>query len=397
LQHTWAEIEHAYYKGTTLPRDIRRRVSILAGLLELADNEFVAVRDAAKGAEYELPACRAEGVAELVPKFSIDLPNSEVLLKSGLPDKALILYANTNITNRLLENNETGVELYIEGDASGRARKGVLLRKNALAFSDVFPLPYSSSGGTISLQIVGLRVNALQLGVSSTLALSTIAVSLAIDDRERLTDDPIYLIPRLKVAGIYFSLRTASSVSPTLQASGSSRAAFFQTTHSAQFQDAFRPADKERSPTENSTNVQGTRLTLHLSSIPVGSHVFVTVTNLPHAEASSFQLTEADTYGDGPFKPLPASIPATAPFRVGMAEVNISDMAAKAVWECVGSVKSKSISFGVMIESPAENDISEISVAGNYAPLSLVNTANSHAPIPRFGQLSTPIKVSFDK
>lgn len=46
LQHTWAEIEHDLgYKSTKgLPRDIQRDFSRLAGLLELADKEFLSIR-----------------------------------------------------------------------------------------------------------------------------------------------------------------------------------------------------------------------------------------------------------------------------------------------------------------------------------------------------------------
>jgi ppGpp synthetase/RelA/SpoT-type nucleotidyltranferase len=46
LQHAWAEIEHdlGYKSEGALPRILRRRFSRLAGLLELADDEFVAIR-----------------------------------------------------------------------------------------------------------------------------------------------------------------------------------------------------------------------------------------------------------------------------------------------------------------------------------------------------------------
>jgi putative GTP pyrophosphokinase len=49
LQHAWAEFEHAIrYKGT-IPEeqapDLDRRFTLAAGLLELADREFTAIRD----------------------------------------------------------------------------------------------------------------------------------------------------------------------------------------------------------------------------------------------------------------------------------------------------------------------------------------------------------------
>jgi putative GTP pyrophosphokinase len=46
LQHAWAEIEHdlGYKADKSLPRDLRRRFSRLAGLLELADDEFTRLR-----------------------------------------------------------------------------------------------------------------------------------------------------------------------------------------------------------------------------------------------------------------------------------------------------------------------------------------------------------------
>lgn len=55
LQHAWAEIEHdlGFHTAVELPRDVRRRWSRVAALLETADTEFVALR-----------AIAAEGVTD---------------------------------------------------------------------------------------------------------------------------------------------------------------------------------------------------------------------------------------------------------------------------------------------------------------------------------------------
>lgn len=48
LQHAWAEIEHdiQYKAPDEIPTEIRRRFAALAGLIEIADREFQAIRDA---------------------------------------------------------------------------------------------------------------------------------------------------------------------------------------------------------------------------------------------------------------------------------------------------------------------------------------------------------------
>ncbi|MCL1048913.1 hypothetical protein L2755_04620 [Shewanella abyssi] len=47
LQHTWAEIEHdiGYKSKIEIPKQVRRKFSQLAGLLELADDQFIQIRN----------------------------------------------------------------------------------------------------------------------------------------------------------------------------------------------------------------------------------------------------------------------------------------------------------------------------------------------------------------
>jgi putative GTP pyrophosphokinase len=57
LQHAWAEIEHdlGYKARLAVPQFLRRRFSRLAGLLELADEEFVTIRDELSDYSEKLP------------------------------------------------------------------------------------------------------------------------------------------------------------------------------------------------------------------------------------------------------------------------------------------------------------------------------------------------------
>jgi len=58
LQHVWAEIEHdlGYKSKLTVPRDLRRQFSRLAGLLEITDHEFMQIRDSLRNYETEVAA-----------------------------------------------------------------------------------------------------------------------------------------------------------------------------------------------------------------------------------------------------------------------------------------------------------------------------------------------------
>ena len=74
LQHAWAEIEHdlGYKNARAVPREILRQFARLAGLLELADEQFVAIRNFLSRYEAEVGARIAQEPEEvLLNKVSI--------------------------------------------------------------------------------------------------------------------------------------------------------------------------------------------------------------------------------------------------------------------------------------------------------------------------------------
>lgn len=72
LQHTWAEIEHdtGYKSDVEVPKHIRRRFSRLAGLLELADQEFIGIREALR--DYSLKVAAQVEVAVDGDEYKLD-------------------------------------------------------------------------------------------------------------------------------------------------------------------------------------------------------------------------------------------------------------------------------------------------------------------------------------
>lgn len=78
LQHAWAEVEHdlGYKVDDAMPEAIRRRFSRVAGLLEIADQEFVSIRR-------ELATSRDEARATLAKSgaLPIDLVSLDALIR----------------------------------------------------------------------------------------------------------------------------------------------------------------------------------------------------------------------------------------------------------------------------------------------------------------------------
>lgn len=104
LQHAWAEIEHdlGYKSPESVPQPVRRRFSRLAGLLEIADSEFVELRrfmeeyarDVRQPVELArdtltLDAVSLQSLAEATPVAELDLTLARRL---GKPQDAALFF-----------------------------------------------------------------------------------------------------------------------------------------------------------------------------------------------------------------------------------------------------------------------------------------------------------------
>lgn len=105
LQHAWAEIEHdlGYKSAITLPREIRRDFSRLAGLLELADKEFDEIRN--KLSEY-----RIEAEEKILDKKFNDKEIDAILLDTLIESNSDIIEINNKISCYAAKNFKEGLK-----------------------------------------------------------------------------------------------------------------------------------------------------------------------------------------------------------------------------------------------------------------------------------------------
>lgn len=112
LQHAWAEIEHdlGYKSAAGVPAEVRRRFARVAGLLELADDEFSHIRIALR--TYEASVARK--IAQSPGSVSLDLASFKALLDSpsqaSLLDQVVADVGSGTIDPKDLPKSETLVE-----------------------------------------------------------------------------------------------------------------------------------------------------------------------------------------------------------------------------------------------------------------------------------------------
>ena len=94
LQHAWAEIEHdiGYKSEITVPKEMRRSFSRIAGLLEIADKEFDQIRHA-------LIEYKSSAETQIKDKNFLDRELDAVILQVMLKSNEKIVNINTHISN----------------------------------------------------------------------------------------------------------------------------------------------------------------------------------------------------------------------------------------------------------------------------------------------------------
>lgn len=107
LQHAWDEIEHdlGYKSELAVPREVRRRFSRLAGLLETADDEFMRIRDELSEYEEKVP----ERIARAPEFVTIDAAS----LSSFIETSTLLQEVDTKILS-IVALKGSGVEANLE-------------------------------------------------------------------------------------------------------------------------------------------------------------------------------------------------------------------------------------------------------------------------------------------
>ncbi len=100
LQHAWAEIEHdlGYKTELEIPWQIRRRFTRIAGLLEVADSEFVNIKDSL--------VSYAETISQKIAVEPEEVYIDRLSLKSYINKSNLVREINQQISD------ETGLELF---------------------------------------------------------------------------------------------------------------------------------------------------------------------------------------------------------------------------------------------------------------------------------------------
>jgi ppGpp synthetase/RelA/SpoT-type nucleotidyltranferase len=415
LDHAWAEIEHdRAYKGSALiPTSIQEQFAELAALLRNADRQFENVRDELEdhASTNIWKIARAEGITELLGDFTIDTSKGRFPPGSQSSPWDLLVFLNTNVTNRVGHNNLTDVIAFLDGAAL--SRPATMCGPGGIAFNDALQLD-TIQKNEFRIRVAHVRVNAVQIG-------SAIPIMAAIEARSRVTGDRVILADPLEVGQIRPSmsfrvidhngdekplvLTRAVGINNALAENPKANSGIvtfelcFREAISGAFRTDLQEAGRAGSPVDS-----GTRLVVDFLGVPDNVELYVTARELPaapHDSRCKARLIETNWTGSGfpiPMKTITEATIKRTQDIVHIARLQKSLGLVRAVWEWVDGdprrMTPEEVRFGVVIAAkPGEAGPGTARVIGHFDPVSTVHTASSSRPIPRFSKLGLALEA----
>ena len=415
-----------------------------------------------------IPVIRAEGLTELVGDvvFQPILTGAPTAAGVPVPRVNVTVFVNTNMTNAILPAeslldvvllidepttlnassataNGTGAPVlgvggngldYTGGTAPNLflGTHGVPPTKNSVTFLGVpiDPVP----GRNRTIRIKNIRVNANQLGVSSTLVPTQVTAFVSITGSPQVSiNNPTVIVAFIAPGETARALSADAKplplqfgateiLNPELANGKQTNAAVTQIF--LDFSEGFANAFKARGtgagmtdavgrqesafepvvPTvQVGTAAQGTRFMAVFSNVPAGMQLFVTTRDIPAAGSVSpadpntppvdAVLISTDTSGAGGFSPVTA-LNSKGSNNVPIAQVSTFNGSGIAVWEWVsrstaGPDTVQTVRFGLLVAAvapalPGGAAPLPVTVRMSFAPLSTVVDSSSSAPVPRF-------------
>ena len=357
---------------------------------------------------------RSEGITEPVGDIEIRLWPTRDRLKI---DGDLTIFLNTNIANRIGGGNKLPEVNLVHVDQQREQTKAMMAATIVSASSVIFravALDFDAEE-SILLRVTGLRGNAFQLGArASTMTPIQIAAHVRIESdglQQRILNPTVTV--GLSEIGFAFGLKSSSdgtfSTVVISRETGLNSAESLNDPpdhHGLSFLLEFREGfpNAFRAQTEEAGD-SGTRFLVRFSQVPEGVDLFVTRTNTLEGrvfdgahnhESVRASLVNANTIGGStvaPEAPVNANAEdASAPTTLLVRAKRVGQ-SAFAVWEAVspGTFAGDRITFGVFIRCKPGASLGTCSINGSLAPLTNVGVASGNDPIPRFGDVSSPI------
>ncbi len=103
IQHAWSEIDHAISYKRSIPAELDRRIRALAALFEVADKEFLAIRDQSQQLKQKAETRAPEEPEEAGSPMSLDVFAAQAILGDVFPNYHFIPSYVDGFVNEIVE------------------------------------------------------------------------------------------------------------------------------------------------------------------------------------------------------------------------------------------------------------------------------------------------------